>query len=266
MIANRWICTGALVLTLAAVPQSLHAGQRSSDIEQGRQLFQGLCVTCHGFAGAGLEAPPLNRRVLEGAPDDQALRGVIAEGIPNRGMPRVRRFTDGELTHLVAYVRSLGQTKDAPIRGNAQKGAETYNRLGCAGCHIVKGVGGGLGPELTAIGRLRGPVYLRQAIVEPAAMLPRGTLPVPARGYSEYLPVVVVTRDGRELQGLRVNEDVFSIQVRDAGNSLHSFRKSEVASIKKQVGVSLMPSFASRLKADELDDLVAYLAGLRGAL
>lgn len=249
----------------SALAEPASAAQASPDLQEGRALFNGLCVTCHGFEGSGGEGPPLNRARLRAAPDEKALRIVISEGIPDRGMPRVRRVTDNELRQLVAYVQSLGRTTRPPVRGSAQKGSDTYNKLGCASCHIINGHGGILGPALTEIGRLRGTDYLRQAIVEPAAALPRGTLPVPARGYNEFLPVRVVMRDGREVRGLRLNEDVFTIQLRDASNQFHSVRKSDAVLIRKEIGASLMPSFANRLSAAELDDLVAYLSGLEGA-
>lgn len=265
MIANRWLCAGALVLAIVAIPQRVHAVQAASDVEQGKVLFNNLCVTCHGFEGAGGEGPPLNRPKLAAAPDDASLRRVIANGIPNRGMPRVSFFSENELRQLAGFVRSLARPEEPAPRGDAQKGREIFNAAGCASCHIVNGQGGSFGPVLTDIGRVRGAQYLRQAIVDPSAALPRGTLPVPARGFSEFLPVVVVTRDGREVRGVRINEDVFTIQLRDASNASHSFRKGDVKSIQKETGQSLMPGYAGRLRAVELDDLVAYLSSLRGA-
>jgi cytochrome c oxidase cbb3-type subunit III len=259
-IAGVVICLAA---TIAAV-QPLHS-QVQPNVEAGRKLFQGMCVTCHGFEGAGGDAPSLNRPKLERAPDDAALHAVIADGLPERGMPRVRRLTDNEVQQLVSYVRSLGRTPVVTLLGNAQQGRETYKKLGCQSCHIINGEGSGLGPELTEIGRLRGAAYLREALVDPGARLPRGTLPIPARGFSEFLPVLVVTRDGREVRGIRINEDSFTIQLRDAANQFYSFRKADLSRIEKQAGKSLMPSFGDRLSKSELDDLVAYLSSLRGA-
>lgn len=255
-----------LSVALALAVPALSAAQSTADIAEGRKLFGGLCVTCHGFDGAGGAGPPLNRPRLLSAPDDAALRNVISEGIPNRGMPRVRRVTDDEMRQLVAYVRSIGKTARTPVRGDAARGGQLYAKLGCAGCHIVNGTGGSLGPELTNIGYIRGPEYLRQAVLEPAARLPQGNLPIPARGYDEYLPVTVVTKDGAEVRGIRLNEDVFTIQLRDATGKFHSVKKSDAAVIRKETGTSLMPSFANRLASGEIDDLVAYLSRLGGAL
>jgi len=174
-------------------------------------------------------------------------------------------MTDGELDQLVAYVRSLGRTTLVAASGNSERGAAIYARLGCASCHIVAGQGGSFGPDLTEIGAARGPSYLRQSFLGPAEMLPRGTAAIPGRGFTEYLPVRVTTTDGREVVGVRINEDPFTIQVRDTGNRFHSFRKSQVKDVEKQFGKSLMPSFRGRLSDAETEDLVAYLSSLRGA-
>lgn len=258
----RFSFSVAFVLALAV---SSASAQSQADVATGKTLFGGLCVTCHGFDGAGGSGPPLNRPKLVNAPDDAALRAIISDGIPNRGMPRVRRTTESELRALVAYVRSIGRTAKPASRGNAQKGLEIYTKLNCASCHIVRGQGGILGPELTEIGAVRGPQYLRQAIVEPAATFPTSTLRVQGPGYSEFLPVRVVLKDGGEVRGIRLNEDLFTIQLRDLSGKFHSIRKSNAELIRKETNASLMPSFAGRASDAELDDLVAYLSSLGGS-
>ena len=59
-----------------------------------------------------------------------------------------------------------------------------------------------------------------------------------------------------------MNEDSFSVQIRDAGGVVHSFRKTELRQLRKEPGKTAMPSFRGALSAAELDDLVAFLAGL----
>lgn len=257
-------CAGAVLvmLSMAAYPAS---AQSTTDLQKGKQLFLGMCSRCHGVEGGGGEGPNLNRPVLSRATDDQALAAVIRDGIPDRGMPRIRRFTESELRQMVAYVRSLSRAASVASTGSPEKGKAVYQRLGCSSCHIVDVEGGTLGPELSSVGAHRAPDYLRQAIVDPAATLPRGVMPIPGRGFNEFLPVRVVTREGREVRGLRVNEDSFTIQVRDAGSQLYSFRKADLQQLDKQLGKSLMPDYKSKTSGSELDDLVAYLSSLGGA-
>jgi cytochrome c oxidase cbb3-type subunit 3 len=236
----------------------------SADAEAGRKLFRDLCSNCHGHEGAGAMAPSLQRPRLTYAPDEATLRVVIADGIGGRGMPRVRRWSEKELRELVAYVQWLGAVPATPLPGDPAKGREVFNRVGCVTCHVVNGQGGTLGPELTTIGRMRGAEYLREAIVNPGAVLPKGTLPVPGRGYDEFLPVVAVTRTGREIKGVRLNEDLLTIQIRDEQSQFHSLRKSDLTRLQKLSGTSVMPNLSAQLAPGELDHLVAYLASLQG--
>src|SRR5438309_8689071 len=121
-----------LPLVLALTVQSAPASGRA--IQEGKKLFDGMCARCHGIDGTGDEGPALNRATLARAASDDALRDVIRDGIPERGMPRVRRLSDGELAQLVAYVRSLGRAGGPPARGDAERGRAVYARLGCASC------------------------------------------------------------------------------------------------------------------------------------
>ena len=53
--------------------------------------------------------------------------------------------------------------------------------------------------------------------------------------------VSVTTRDGKTVRGIRVNEDTFTIQLRDAVGRFHSFRKSDGLSLDKQFRQSRCP-------------------------
>ena len=226
---------------------------------EGKTLFDGLCQDCHGANGVGDEAPALNHPLT---PDDATLRRIIRDGIPERGMPRVRRMTEEEVDVLASYVRLLGNGRPEAVAGNAERGRAIYARLDCATCHIANGQGGSLGPELTKIGQRRAPSWIRQAILNPGSLKSKGVQGILANGFTEYLPVSVVERSGSEVRGIRVNEDSFTIQLRDAQGRLYSFRKTDVANIDKQAGRSLMPSYKDRLNAADADDLVAYLYSL----
>ena len=251
----------AIAIVLAGSPNA--SAQNQADLDAGKQLFNGMCVECHGAGGAGGDAPSLNRARLLRAPTDEALVKILTDGIPNTAMPRIRRFTDNEMRQLVVYVRSLGKVAEERVPGDAKKGSAVYRRLGCASCHIVDGTGSNFGPDLSDIGYMRSASSLRQSVIDPAAAPPKGVLQIPARGYAEYLPLRIVTKDGGEVRGFRVNEDAFTIQVRDQAGKFYSLRKTDLLLLDKQTGKSLMPSFRDRLGTNELTDLVAYLSSLR---
>ena len=265
MSRSRWLGASLLVAIVSnGAPSALAAAQNPPAVEDGKKLFEGLCVVCHGSQGGGGEAPSLNRFTLDRAPDDEALRALMKTGIQNR-MPAMRHLSDDQLQRLGDYVRSLGRTPSAPPDGDPKHGSELYQRLACASCHIIGGQGSSVGPELTEIGSMRGAQYLRQAIIDPGAALPRGTLTVPGRDLLQFLPVRVITREGREVRGIRINEDSLTIQLRDTNGQFYSFRKLDLRQLEKETGKSLMPGYRERMTAGELTDLVAYLWTLRGS-
>jgi cytochrome c oxidase cbb3-type subunit III len=226
----------------------------SSNAVEGRRIFDAQCAWCHGNEGDGGMGPNLHGK-LRHATALASIVEVITNGIPGTDMPGFRGpLTDRTIRQTAAYVQSLSRSSARPVAGNAQRGAALYASTGCAGCHVVDGQGGILGPELTAIGSRRGADYLREAIVKPAASHPTG-----------YLVVRAVPASGAEIRGIRVNEDVFFVHIRDASGTVHTLQKADLKSLDREIDATLMPSYASRLKEPELDDLVAYLTTLRGA-
>lgn len=177
------------------------------------------------------------------------------KGIPGTEMPGFTGpLTERSMRLAAAYVQSLSRGSSQSSVGNAQRGADIYASSGCASCHVISGVGGVLGPELTSVGGRRGPPYLREAVVKPEATHPPG-----------YLVVRAVQANGTEVRGIRVNEDVFFLTLRDAGGGVHTLEKAQLTNVERQLTASLMPSYAARLSGGQLDDLVAYLSNLRGA-
>ena len=68
---------------------------------------------------------------------------------------------------------------------------------------------------------------------------------------------------GDPVEGIRINEDSFTIQLRDINGQLHSLRKTDLETLQKRFNQSIMFDYSRRLTAAEIDDLVAYMAGLR---
>jgi len=241
-------------VSLAAVKETkVKLPTSRADLATGEQLFQNHCALCHGLKGGGGRGPMLTQAKLSRAPDDTALLKVIEDGIRGTEMPGADSMSDREMKQTAAYVRSLGKLPQQPVPGNPRRGAEIYSGKGhCATCHSIKGEGGIAGPDLAGIGGSRSAGYLRESLVDPGAAVPEG-----------YLLVTVVTKDGRNVTGVRVNEDSFSLQIRDDSGRSYSFWKHEIAQVNKQRGKSPMPSYKGQLSDEELTDLVAYLASLK---
>src|SRR5215467_6667494 len=110
---------------------------------------------------------------------------------------------------LTAAVLRAQQPTGKPAGIPAAGEALFFGKAGCAGCHEVNGRGGVTGPDLSAAGA-KTPETLSAKIRNPndSTLVPGG------RGGPSHL--VARTADGRELRGVRRNEDTFSLQMVDA--------------------------------------------------
>jgi putative heme-binding domain-containing protein len=118
-------------------------------------------------------------------------------------------------------------------------------------CHSVGGEGGRIGPALDRIASRRSAEFVMESILEPSKEIA-----------PEYEAVVVATREGRVIVGLRINETNFSIQLTEENGRFHSFLKRDLDEWKI-LRTSLMPAnFGEMLTVKELHDLFAYLMSL----
>jgi putative heme-binding domain-containing protein len=251
-------CVGAALVAavglLSAQSKPL-SNADASELAAGKRVFDAQCAWCHGTDGTGGAGPSLQRPDLRHASSDADLVSIVKNGIAATEMPGFQwSLTDAMTWRTAAYVRSLGRRPAEPLRGDAGRGAAVYEAKGCQTCHVIAGRGTAVGPELTAIGALRGSAYLRESIVKPEAAHPPG-----------YLVVRAVARAGAEVRGIRIDEDVFWIHLRDAAGTLHVLEKKHLQRVDRELTGTLMPSYASVLSADDLDNLVAYLSSRRSA-
>lgn len=231
-------------------------GQTGQDLADGKATFRSNCAFCHGLVGGGGRGPALNLgRLLHGSTEDD-IKGVITRGVPGTTMPSFE-FEKDELDHLIAYVRSLSGGRNnlnlPQLRGDPASGRKVYERSGCAGCHRIGSEGSIFGPDLTRISAGRSAAYIRESLVSPSADIPE-----------DYAGVTVVTRDGKRVTGIRINEDTFTVQLRDASQSFQMFQKDEVQQVIPETK-SLMPAYSS-LSQEDLQNLLAFLDTLRGDL
>jgi putative heme-binding domain-containing protein len=269
-VARSWrqlgvtLCLVGASLSAQTPPPKPLAAPTAADLERGAKVYTTYCARCHGFDGSGGMGPPLARPKLRRAADEAGIIGVLVDGVPGTAMTAAWSLSERETVQVAAYVRSLGRRAPEPLPGNPASGQAVYNRFGCAGCHIVGGLGSGVGPELTDIGLLRGAAFLRESLLDPAAARPDRGVSYEPYSYPAYLVVRAQPRRGPEIIGVRLNEDTFTIQIRDQAGRLHSLRKADLERLAPDPASSLMPSYRGALSTAELDDLVAYLM-TRGA-
>jgi len=133
-----------------------------------------------------------------------------------------------------------------------------FGKAGCASCHEVNGRGGMAGPDLSNAGQTS-PEALRTKILNPS-----GSAQTPPGGRGAPTTIVAKMKDGRQIQGVRRNEDTFTLQIVDASGQLHLLDKMNLADMRRE-NRSLMPGdYVSRLTNAEIQNVVAYLGALKG--
>lgn len=275
-----------LVLALATVVASLtltaQRGGRGGDpaspgnpflgnsqaIDEGREIYNQSCTTCHGPNGAAGEMGPAlgapARRYAQAT--DAHIFDAIKNGIPATPMPPFGgQLQDADILKVAAYIRGLrGTAIDAPAAGDVALGEQIFWGKGeCAKCHVVKGKGGLVGPDLTNLAGMRKTASIVDALTKPLHKVfgDGGAIPKILIPNTTYQPVRVTRADGTVITGVLKNEDSYSLQVMGTDDQLHMFDRAKVNVVYETR--TLMPTdYDKRLAPDEFKHLLAYLTRL----
>jgi putative heme-binding domain-containing protein len=241
-----------LISGTGVLGQADHGAQYSqAEIAAGYRVYSSQCVQCHGGNGDGISGVDLRRGVFRRAASDEDLGRIVTTGVPGDGMPPFR-LDPAELAGVIAFIRA-GFDQTASVRvGDAARGRAIFDGTGgCAACHRIRGRGALTAPDLSGVGLVRTVAALQRSLLEPTSAM------VPANR-----PLRIVTKDGETIEGRRLNEDTYTVQLLDSHGRLRSLAKNELRTITYATASS-MPSYASRLTADEIADVVGFLASLR---
>ena len=260
-VAAAGFGAGAILAQQSDVTRNPLADRPAAAAAGGR-LFDQTCQSCHGPAGQGDRGPALNTGRFAHGDGDADLFHAIRAGVPGTQMPPFASLTDQQVWQLVSYIRTLSGSPNVAdssgsVAGDARAGeALFFGKARCADCHQINGRGGIVAPDLSTAGRSPSST-LRRKLLDPSAPMS------PGRGAPPPQVIVARTKDGREIRGVRRNEDTFSVQVVDASGALHLLDKLTLASYRVE-NVSIMPGdYGTRLSARELTDVLAYLGSRR---
>jgi cytochrome c oxidase cbb3-type subunit 3 len=219
-------------------------------VAEGRAIYNKSCTGCHGpDGGEGDRAPSLdaNRRYFRLS--EAAIFDTVKNGIPGTVMP-ASGLPEKDVWKIVAFIRNIRSTaSDNIVSGDVQQGMAVFTGAGgCVRCHMIRGQGGVLGPDLSSIGAQLSLKKLEESLTKEG--------PIP----NGYRPVSVRTRTGETVSGVARNGDAFSIQVLDERGKLHLFETSELSMVTYS-DHSLMPHNIDKiLTSDQYRDLLAMLA------
>ena len=259
---GAWIL-GAIICVLA-VSQAQRTGpgtakpkQSNQALAAGRRTFESTCAPCHGLNGTGAErAPDIATTPEVVRLSDKETLKILQEGILQKGMPPFAALGPARLSEVLNYLRSLqGKDKTPAVTASVEKGKEIFaSKGGCLECHMVQGVGGFLGSDLSDYGASHSADDIRSAIVR------ADQRPGLRRGLAK-----ATTKDGQQISGLVRNEDNFSVQLQALDGTFHLLEKSRLSELTFDSAPVMPSDYDSKLSKSELDQLVAYLLSIRDA-
>jgi putative heme-binding domain-containing protein len=137
--------------------------------------------------------------------------------------------------------------------GDAMRGKELFGSVGsCAKCHKVRGEGKEVGPDLSEIGSKLSKEAMYVSILDPNAGV--------SFNYETWL---ARTLDGTTLSGILVSQTDDAVELKTAEAIVHKLKRDDIEAIKK-LPTSLMPAdLQKQLQAQDLVDIVEYLALLK---
>jgi putative heme-binding domain-containing protein len=167
----------------------------------------------------------------------------------------IRDLFEGYLPQPEPAARKLGSSPRPStilaLAGDAGRGEKLFwsKALNCGSCHQIGDRGTAVGPNLSAIGNLRGREDLLESILEPSRRIE-----------PKYAAYIVRTTDGRSLNGLLIRRDAKAVVLLDGQNKKIEFAAKDVTMVQPS-RLSLMPDGQlAGLTTQQAADLLEYLA------
>ena len=172
--------------------------------------------------------------------------------------PAVQKAAEELYTLINADIATQGQRLEELLPkmtgGDIRRGQQVFHgqKAVCNACHAVGYVGGKTGPDLTRIAQIRNERDLLESILFPSASLVRS-----------YEPILVLTTDGRQLNGVVKNETQDEIVLVTGPNKEERIARGDIEAQKPST-VSVMPAgLDKQLSEQDLADLIAFLKSLK---
>ena len=134
---------------------------------------------------------------------------------------------------------------------NFEQGKVMFAAGRCNLCHMMRGEGGAIGPDLTQLGTRFSSKDMLEAIIEPNKTVS-----------DQYAATVFTMKDGSSILGRLISEsgDTYSVSQNPfAPETLREIPKADVVSTKYSYISTMYPGLVNGMNEEELKDLIAYL-------
>jgi quinoprotein glucose dehydrogenase len=191
----------------------------------------------------------------------ELITGTAPHVIQLEILETAQAFQNPEIQQLVKNYESQLSPEDPVAKyqvclegGDPSSGKDIFfnnSTASCRRCHIINGEGGGVGPELSEIGKSKPRPYLLEAIVAPNKSIAKG-----------FETITVVTDDGKSISGILKEETDKHLTITLAMGGNTTIDKEAI--IDRAPGQSGMPAdLMAKLSLSQVRDLVAYLEALK---
>ena len=239
----------------------LPIGQRAAERAKERSKQTGLNYTATDYLVECLASPAAY--IVEGFKNEMAV--VYA--------PPISLSMD-EIKAVVSYLQSQGgevnidainnptevskklwdkiAAASAAGGGDPGHGEEVF-KMACVSCHILKGEGGKVGPDLSNIGT-KSIKYISESILYPAVTF--------TQGYETY---VVIEKSGRKTVGIKTKDDAAGIEITKENGEPVTIAKADIKEITQDKNKSIMPEeLIEAMTVKDYQDVLAFMVMQKG--
>ncbi len=162
------------------------------DVDQGKKVWHKYdCIGCHTILGNGSYFAPDMTKIVEKKPPEYLKQFLMDPKSvnPKATMPKLG-ITSDEADKLIAFLTWISKVDTngwppKPILAQAigvggvelTRGQRLYQSLGCSACHMINGIGGTTGPDLTHVGSRRDRIWLKGHFIDPKKYVPNSAMP-----------------------------------------------------------------------------------------
>ncbi|MBI4623001.1 MAG: c-type cytochrome, partial [Verrucomicrobia bacterium] len=152
-------------------------------------------------------------------------------------------------TYTQEYVALIAQR--ARAEGNVAEGRKIFEQSGCVACHAVGGVGGKIGPDLSALGRGLPIDMIVTEVVWPALNVKEG-----------YEAATATLKDGTVVTGFNQTDTADTIAIRDmTTGEVKTIPRADTTKIQTG-GTVMADGLTAAMTEQQLAHLIRYLSGL----
>jgi PQQ-dependent dehydrogenase (methanol/ethanol family) len=245
-----------------APPPALSA----ADTAQAIKDFNGTCAGCHGDnAGGGDRAPALTDNAHLRTLDVAGIEAIIKGG--QRGMPPFPNLPPAEVARLAGWIHSMNISalQSASPEQVAAGEAYFFGAGGCSGCHMVRGRGASLGPDLSGIAARSTRAEMEKWLDNPTSMMGIKSMPsCPGWAFCadfQWAIQDVVLKNGEKLRGFGRRRTEREVALQTLDGKFRLLDMPDIASITQEK-ISFMPVFHGA--AADRQNLITYLSTLGG--